>query len=170
MKYAILFLLFASTVHAAVVRPAPDVTFPGPAHAQSLRGLRGQPVVLIIADSPKAKPLKKQLVWLRDLYQTFASRKAVFIAAFKNSNGGAVQSNIPFALANNPQAVAAAYGVTGDFALIIIGKDGNVDYETTKPQTPERIRDVMQNSFEVQSSSRRSVSGPTAPPKTPGAQ
>ena len=166
MKYVIPFLFLTIAAQAAVIRLAPEFTFPGPGNkTQTLHSLRGQPVVLVIASSAKAKPLKKQLVWLRDLYQGFASRKAVFVAAFKNGNGEPVQSNIPFTLANNGPAVAAAYGVTGDFAIVIIGKDGNVDYQTVIPQTPERIRDVMQNSFEIQAASRKTPVGPITAPK-----
>lgn len=166
MKYVIPFLFLAIAAQGAVVRLAPEFTFPGPGNkAQTLHSLRGQPVVLVIANSSKSKALKKQLVWLRDLYQAFASRKAVFIAAYKNG-AEPVQSNIPFALANNGAAVAAAYGVNGDFALVIIGKDGNIDYETVNPQTPQRIRDVMQNSFEIQAASRKTTPvGPITAPK-----
>ena len=51
--------------------------------------------------------------------------------------------------------MATAYGAQGEFNLVIIGKDGNVDYQTDKVCTPERVRDVIQNSFVVQESSRK---------------
>ena len=43
----------------------------------------------------------------------------------------------------------------GDFSLVIIGKDGNVDYQTNKVCSPERVRDVIQNSYEVQETARK---------------
>lgn len=139
---------------AAVVRLAPDFTFPGAGRVQSLKSLRGQPVVLLIADSPRTGAFRKQLKNLREIYGQFASRQVVFAAAFRNG-GGPVDSNIPFAVANNGPAVAAAYEVRDDFNLVIIGKDGNVDYQTPKVCTAERIRDVIQNSFAVQSAARK---------------
>jgi hypothetical protein len=160
VKTVLLFLLLAATVQAAVVRLAPEFTFPGPGNkTQALRSLRGQPVVLLVADSPKTKAFRKQLKLLRGLYQEFASRKAVFVAAFKNGDGAPVASDIPFALATNGPAVAAAYGVTTDFSLIVIGKDANVDYQTPLPRPGDRIRDLIQNSYEVQAASRKEAPG-----------
>jgi hypothetical protein len=169
VKFVLCLLLLASTVsvqaathksesaRSSVVRLAPDFSFPIPGNRnQTLRGLHGQPVVLLGTDSPKVRAFRKQIDLLRKGYQEFASRNAVFVVAFKNG-GGPVQSNIPFAIANNGPAVAAAYGVNDDFSLIIIGKDQNVDYQTPAPRPGERIRDVMQNSFVVQSESRKSI-------------
>lgn len=156
-----LLLVSLSSAHAAVTRPAPDFSFLGPGNkTQTLRSLRGQPVVLLIADSPREGAFKKQLRYLREIYQQFASRQVVFAVAFKNPGDGPVQSNIPFAILNNGPAVAGAYGVQDDFNLVVIGKDGNVDYQTRKVATSERIRDVIQNSFEVQSSARKAAVTP----------
>ncbi len=138
----LLLLILAVSAHAAVVRLASDLTFPGPGNkVQTLHSLRGQPVVLLVADSPGASAFRKQLKLLRHGYQEFASRKVVFLAAFKNG-GGPVKSNIPFSVANNGAAIASAYGVNDDFNLIIIGKDGNVDYQTPVPRLGDRIKDV----------------------------
>jgi peroxiredoxin len=148
----------ADAPHGAVVRLAPDFTFPGPGNkAQSLRSLRGQPVVLLVTDSPRTKAYRKQLKLLRNGYQLFASRSAVFVAAFKDGSAGPVESNIPFTVANNGGAVVSSYGVNDDYNLIIIGKDGNVDYQTSIPRTADRIKDVVQNSYEVQAISRKPV-------------
>jgi len=38
---------------------------------------------------------------------------------------------------------------------VIIGKDGNVDYQTKKVLPASRVRDVIQNSFAVQSNTGR---------------
>lgn len=153
---ATLLLTATLTIQAAVVRPAPDLTFPGPSdRAKSLKSLRGQPVVLLIADSPNTRAYRKQLKELREIYSQFASRQVVFIAAFKDGSTEPVKSNVPFAIANNGAAVAGAYGVQDDFSLVVIGKDGNVDYQTEKPAAAQRIRDVIQNSFAVQEAARK---------------
>lgn len=151
---ATLALVCSFPLHAAVVRPAPDFSFPGVGKARSLRSLRGQSVVLLITRSPREGDFKKQLKYLREIYQQFASKEVVFIAALREGQGP-VESNIPFAVASNGAAVADAYGVGDDFNIVIIGRDGNIDYQTKKVLTPERVRDVIQNSFQIQSSARK---------------
>jgi len=144
-----------STAPAAVVRLAPDFSFPGAGNkAKSLKSLRGQPVVLIVAKSPKSGDFKAQAKYLREIYQQFASKQVVFVAAFTEQQG-LIKSDIPFALADNGAAIAGAYGVTDKFNIVIIGKDGNVDYQTRKVLPPERVRDVIQNSYAVQANTGR---------------
>lgn len=137
-----------ATASANVVRPAPDFAIPG-VKAKSLKGLRGQPIVLLIATSPKNGDFKGQTKYLKEIYSEFASKQVVFIAAFTD-DAGVIKSDIPFVVANNGPAVAGAYGVTDKFNIVIIGKDGNVDYQTKKVLPPERVRDVIQNSYSVQ--------------------
>ena len=151
---ALVTLLSVLPLHADVVRAAPDFSFPAVGKARSLRSLRGQSVVLLVARSPKEGAFKKQLKYLREIYQQFASKEVIFVAALREGEGP-VQSDIPFAVASNGPGVADAYGVTDDFAIVIIGRDGNIDYQTKKVLTPERVRDVIQNSFTVQSSARK---------------
>jgi len=145
-------LLFAvTTSHAAVVRLAPDFSFPGIASkSQSLKGLRGQPVVLLITKSPKTSEFKKQVKVLKEIFQQFANEKVIFVAAFTDEVGP-IKSDIPFVIANNGAAVASAYGVQDKFNIAIIGKDGNLDYQTPKVLGASRVHDVIQNSFAVQS-------------------
>ena len=151
---AILFVGLLSA-HAVVVRPAPNFTFPAPAgKPASLRSLRGQAVVLLIGDSARQRAVRRQVSYLEEIYQQFASRNVVFVAALRDSDG-AIKSNIPFVLANNGPAIAAAYGADDGFQLVIIGKDGNVDYQTGKVCTGQRVRDVIQNSFVVQAAARK---------------
>ena len=57
--------------------------------------------------------------------------------------------------ANDGAAVASAYGVQGKFNIAIIGKDGNVDYQTRKILPASRVNDVIQNSYAVQSNTGR---------------
>ena len=148
-------LTLTLSAHAAVVRPAPDFTFPAAGSAaHGLKSLRGQAVVLVIADSPKNGDFRKELKWLHETYTTLAGKSVVFIAAFKQGEGP-VKSDIPFIVANNGGAVASAYGVQGKFGLVVIGKDGNIDYQTDQVRTGERVRDVIQNAFPVQAAARK---------------
>jgi hypothetical protein len=140
-----------------IPRPTPDFSFPGPGgRTQTLRSLRGQPVVLLVAESPRAGAFRKQLDYIAPLYSEFATRKAIFIAAFTQGGGETpVKSNVPFVIANNGPSVAAAYNVTGKYNTILIGPDGNVNYQTSKVLPAFRIRDVLQNSYPVQAQMRR---------------
>ena len=154
-----LLAVVAPCAHAGVVHPAPSFTFGG-AGKNSLGSLRGQPVVLVIAQGAKTKALRSQLKSLTNIYHDCASRGAVFVAAL--SDGGTVPSDIPFALANNGPAVAAAYGMRGDFLIAVIGRDGNLDLITDKPIPGARIFEVIKNNFDVQEKSRREL--PKGPP------
>lgn len=143
--------------HAGVVRPAPEFTVLAAGDkARSLKSFRGQPVVLVISDSAKSGSLKKQLKYLQEIYQEFASKNVVIVVALPES-ADSIPSNVPVALANNGSGVAAAYNVTKGFQIAIIGRDGNLDYQTDKVLPPERVRDVIQNSFEVQTSARKGL-------------
>src|SRR4051812_17245438 len=62
-----------------IARLAPDFGIRG-ASIHNLRGLRGQAVVLIVADSPHTRAFRKQLSKLDEGYAEFASREAVFVA------------------------------------------------------------------------------------------
>ena len=146
---------------AAVVRPAPSFTFGGAGGKNSLGSLRGQPVVLVIAQSGKTKALRSQMKSLKNVYHDCASRGAIFVAALADG-GGTVPSDIPFVLANNGAAVAAAYGMRGDFLIAVIGRDGNLDLITDKPIPGARVFEVIKNNFDVQDKARREL--PKGPP------
>ncbi|MEO7319299.1 MAG: hypothetical protein ABIZ56_09955 [Chthoniobacteraceae bacterium] len=139
---------------SSLVTPAPDFTFPAPGKARSLRSLRGQAVVIVIARNTGVGSFKKQLKELGPLYQELASKRVIFVAALQEGDGP-VKSNIPFVLANDGAGVAGRYGVTGKFAIAIIGQDGNIDYQTTTVLPGGRVRDVIQNSFVVQDTARK---------------
>ena len=150
-----LLAVLAPVMGAGVVRPAPSFTFGG-AGKNSLGSLRGQPVVLVIAQSAKTKALRSQMKSLTNIYHDCASRGAVFVAALTDG-GGTVPSNIPFVLANNGAAVAAAYGMRGDFLIAVIGRDGNLDLITDKPIPGARVFEVIKNNFDVQEKARREI-------------
>jgi hypothetical protein len=140
---------------SAVVHPAPDFSIPGAGGKSStLRGLRGQSVVLLMAKSVKTGALKKQVRNLQLLFEQFASKQTVFAVALREGDA-LIASNIPFAVVNNGAAVADAYGAKGDFSIAIIGRDGNLDCLTSKVLAPERVRDIVQNSYAVQESIRK---------------
>ncbi len=148
-------LLLVASAPANVIRSAPDFSWPGAGNKnRTLKSLRGQPVVLVIADSPRNGDFRKQLKWLKKNYSELAAKGTVFIAAFR-SGEGPVKSDIPFVVANNGSAVASAYDVSGSFGLAIIGKDGNLDYVTNQVRTGERVRDVVINNFVPQTASRK---------------
>ncbi|HWB60439.1 MAG TPA: DUF4174 domain-containing protein [Chthoniobacteraceae bacterium] len=148
-------LCVAAIAHAAVVRLAPEFGWTGAGNKHvTLKSLRGQPVVLIVADSVRNRTFRKQAGRLKELYQDFANRKVVFFAAFGKDAQGVIPSDVPFVTVDNGAKVAADYGVQGDFALIVIGPDGNVDMQSSKLAPATRIRDVIINSFPTQSAER----------------
>jgi len=156
-----LFFGVALELNAAVVRPAPSFTFAGSGGPRSLASLRGQPVVLLLAKSPKTSALRKQLKNLRSVFHACASRGTVFAVVF-TEGAAAVPSDIPFVQVTNAPAVASAYGLRGDFLIAVIGRDGNLDLLTDKVQPGLRVVEVINNSFDVQDKTRREI--PKGPP------
>lgn len=134
-----------------VVRPAPDFTWTG---GKSLRSLQNQPVVLLIARSPKDSAFRKELKRLQEQYQEFGSQNAVFVAAFTRKDGE-VKSNIPFLIAGDGPGIATKYGVKKPFGLAVIGRDGNVDLITEKVVPASRVMDAIVNGYDVQAPERR---------------
>ena len=154
---AILLIAFSASAGLAnVVRGAPEFTWlTSGGRGQSLKSLRGQPVVLVVAQSPVQRIFRAQVGQLQKVYQLLGNDKAVTVAAF-TQQPGLIKSNIPFVLAANPAAIAAAYGVTGPFAIFIIGKDGNIDALSDRVMPGQRILDVINNSYVVQRDNRKS--------------
>lgn len=144
-----------------VVRPAPDLQFPGAAGKSSLRSLRGQPVVVLVAKNENSRAFRRQVRNIEDTYRELAARGAVFIAAF-SEGGGSVASNVPFVVVKDGPAVAAAYGFSGDLLVGVVGPDGNLDLLTREVTRGLRIREVIQNGFNVQNAARREQ--PKGPP------
>lgn len=156
LTFVCLLALLPTTGSAEVVRGAPDFTWlSSGARGQSLRSLRGQPVVLIVAQSPVQRIFRAQVGQLQKVYRLLGNDKVVAIAAF-TQQPGVIKSNIPFVLAANPASVAGAYGVDGPFGIFIIGKDGNIDALSNRVMSGQRILDVINNSFVVQRDNRKS--------------
>ena len=137
-------------------RPAPDFVLLGPGNrAIPSKQFRGQPVVILVAASPDSAPLRKEADRIEHLYLDLSARKTIFVGAFTAGNGARVMSNVPFINAENGEAVARAYGVAGrEFAVIVIGVDGNVDMVSTQVEAAQRILDVINNNGSVQSANR----------------
>jgi peroxiredoxin len=154
MRFLAFFVVLSLSCSAAVVRLAPNFTWEGASRITSLKSLRGQPVVLLVANSADNRAFRAQMKKLRSNFQQFANRKVVFAAALRHG-AGSIRSNIPFLLVENGAQIAADYDVRGDFNLIVIGADGNIDLQTSRVCPAERIRDVVVNSFTLQSAERR---------------
>ena len=140
----------------AVVRPTTDFEWIGAGGKRfPLKNLRGQPVVILVAPSPDAKPLRQEAGRIQELYLQFSARKTVFFAAFTNGQDGRVESNVPYAMAANGAAVATAYGVDpSKFSVIVVGPDGNVDMVSQKVEGAQRILDIINNNGQVQAATR----------------
>jgi len=152
-------ILVASTVtpraaRADVVRPAPNFSL---ATGNSIASFKGQPVVLLIAPSPRSSAFRKQAKRLGAVFQEFAARNAVFVVAFTEADaqGQPIPSNVPFVVANDGAKVAAAYGFNGIFSLNVIGKDGNLDLTTAKIVPASRVMDMILNNYEQQTAERK---------------
>jgi hypothetical protein len=152
---AALALSLCSSLHAAVVRPAPNFELQD-AKGASLRTYRGQALVLLITRSAREKKFRAEVYRLEQLYGGFSTEKVLFVAAIEEGPRE-VRSNIPFVLAANPKQVAADYGAGGRFAIAVIGVDGNLDLITDRLIAAERVRNAVFNNFETQLSSRRPI-------------
>jgi hypothetical protein len=150
---AAILCLSAFACDAAVVRRAPDFTWEG-AGSASQRSFKGQPVVLLFARNARVGAFRAQVKKLREIYQEFSNRKVIFAAAIASGDAD-IRSDIPFVIATNGAQVAADYGVNEKFAIAIIGRDGNVDYQTNRVLPASRVREVIANSFAEQSAKRK---------------
>jgi hypothetical protein len=151
---AALAVSFCASMHGEMVRPAPNFGVDGVARGSSLRSFRGQAVVLVIGRSARDKEFRTEVGRLRQIYGQLSTEKVIFVAAVENGPQE-VPSDIPFMTAENPQQVAADYGVRGRFAIAVIGVDGNLDFITSRLIAPERVRDVVFNNFESQAQARK---------------
>jgi len=143
-------------VSSTVVHLAPDFSISGAGgKPRTLRSLHGQSVVLLIAKSARTGAFKKQVKYLQELFEQFASKETVFAVALRQGDTSKLRTNVPIAVVYDGAAVADAYGVKKNFAIAIIGYDGNIDYQTEKVVPPERVRDVVQNSYPIQAALRR---------------
>jgi hypothetical protein len=150
-------LALCVAARAEVVRPAPNFSIEGMSPGSSLRNFHGQAVVLIITRDARNRDFRDQVSRLKSMYSQFSAEKVIFVAAIENGPE-TIRSNIPFITAANPSQVAADYGVAGKFAIAVIGVDGNLDLITRKVIPAERVRDVVFNNFQTQTTARKQPS------------
>ena len=148
---AVALILAAVNAFSEVVRPAPEFALAG---GKSVRQFRGQPVVIVVAASAKASLFRKEVAALEKVYQEFASRGAIFVAAFTAPEPGEILSRIPFVAAKDGERVARACGIEGKFGVAVIGRDGNLDLVTAKFAGAYKVRDAILNNAQQQYSER----------------
>ena len=156
MKSLILFLaLAAGTLNADVVRPSPEYSWVDSTGAhKSSKVFLGQPVVVLVANSPREWAFRSQVGQLQKMYEQLADQKIVCVAAFSQAPG-IVRSNIPFVTAVDGPRLSYDLQVDKGFAIAVIGKDGNLDYFGRHVLPAQRIFDILVNSYAVQKSFRR---------------
>lgn len=148
-------LLAAAASHAQVVAPAPDLAWVTSGGKRAgLKDFRGQPVIVLVAPSPRSWAFRSQIGQLQKIYSRFANVRTVCIAAFTQEDGE-IRSNIPFVRAADPAAVAGSYGVEKGFGIFILGKDGNIDCASSRVLPAQRVLDIINNSYVVQRDNRR---------------
>ena len=148
-------LLLAQPALADVVRPAPDLAWIDSTGAKKpLAALRGKPVVVLIADSPRQRAFRAQVGQLQKIYERFAAQGVVCIAVFSGEQG-VIRSNIPFLTVSDGPATATAYDTPEGFAIAILGEDGNLDYIGNRVVPAQRIYDIIDNSYARQKQLRR---------------
>jgi len=140
-------------------RPAPDFALVG---GRSLSSLRGQPVVVVVAKSPRSWRFRREIGEVSRHYVDFAARNTVFIAVFTGrpvdsssaETSTPIRSNIPFVVVRDSGGIPEKLGLSEGFGVAVIGKDGNIDLATPKYAAAYRIRDAIVNNFEQQTSER----------------
>lgn len=143
---------------AEVVRPAPTIAFPADGgKPRTLASFKGQPLILLLADSPSRGSFKAQLKELEGSFDRLAIRGTVVAAGFKGGDPGTVRSNVPLVVLPEGATACAAFQLKGAFSIVLVGPDGNIDYQTGKVLNMNRILEVMQNSFEFQKAAQRRV-------------
>jgi len=158
LRFFALTALLAATPQALaeVVRPAPAIAFPADGgKPRTLASIKGQPLILLLADSPSRGSFKAQLKELDGSFDRLAIRGTVVAAAFKGGDPGTVRTNVPLVLLPEGTTACTAFQLKGAFAIVLVGPDGNIDYQTGKVLNMNRILEVMQNSYEIQKAARR---------------
>lgn len=152
---AVVMAVSLAPLSAAVVRPSPDIAWVNPSgKLETLKAFKGQPVVVLIAPSPRSWAFRAQVGQLIKMYERYAAAKAVFIAAFTQEQG-VIRSNIPFVVAADGPKVAFEYQTGEKFGFAVIGRDGNLDYVTQRVIPAQRLFDIIGASFVPQESMRR---------------
>ncbi|CAN5464284.1 hypothetical protein BH09VER1_BH09VER1_25760 [soil metagenome] len=148
-------LLGLGLAQALVVQPAPNVAWVNSAgKLENSVAFKNQPVVVVIAPSPKSWIFRAQVGQLQKMYERYAAEKIIFIAAFTKEQG-LIKSNIPFVLAADGPRTGFDYQITKNFGIAVIGRDGNLDCLSSRVLPAQRIYDIVNNSFVPQAADRR---------------
>ena len=148
-------VLALGALPALVVRPAPNLQWlDATGKLKNLAAFKGQPVVLLVAPSPRDWTFRSQVGQLQRNYERLAAQKVLFVAAFTQEQGR-IRSNIPFVVAPDGPRVAFDYQTGERFGIAIIGRDGNLDYVTDRVLPGQRIYDIVGASFVTQEKLRR---------------
>lgn len=154
-RFVLVLLIALGAARAEVARPAPGFLWTDAAgKPQKAEVLRGRPVVVLLADSPRQWAFRSQVGQLQKLYGQLAASGLVCVAAFSQEQG-LLRSNIPFLGVSDPAAVCTAFDAPEGFAIALIGPDGNLDFIGNRVLPAQRIFDIIQNSFAVQKKLRR---------------
>lgn len=158
-KSAILALLLClcslGAAQAVIVRPAPEIQWVDAAgKSHQLSKFKGQPVIVLIAPTPRSWAFRSQVGQLQKMYQRYAAERVICIAAF-TQEPGVIHSNIPFVVATDGPRVGYEYQSETGFGIALIGRDGNLDYLTGKVLPAQRIYDLLDASFVTQELLRR---------------
>ena len=145
---------------AGTVRTVPDFTWIGAGgKTYPGRNFRGQPVVILVANSADVGDLRKQARRIEDKYLDFAAKKTVFVVAFTGVQGR-VESDVPFVVAQNGAAVAANFGVQAKgLGIVVLGPDGHVDMTSNQVEGAQRLLDIINNTLQTQAASRTGLGG-----------
>jgi hypothetical protein len=148
-------LAATATLQAEVVRPAPDFAWiDSTGAAKKSKDLRGRPLVVLVAESPREWAFRSQVGQLQKIYERFAADGLVCIAVFSREPG-VIRSNIPFLTVLDNAATAAAFDTPTGFSISVIGMDGNLDSVGNRVLPAQRIYDIIDNSFAKQKLLRR---------------
>jgi hypothetical protein len=151
----VLTLLATIPLQAEVVRPAPDFSWiDSTGKSKSAKDLRGRPVLVLIAESPRQWAFRSQVGQLQKIYERFAADGLLCVAAFSREPGQ-IRSNIPFLTVPDSAGTAATFDTATGFSISIIGMDGNLDYVSNRVVPAQRIFDIIDNSFAKQKLLRR---------------
>lgn len=142
------------------VRVVPDFTWIGAGgKVYPGKNFRGQPVVILIAESANSGDLRKQAQRIEDRYEDFAAKKTIFVAAYTGALAR-VQSDVPFVIAQNGAAMAANFGVQGKgIGIVVLAPDGHVDMTSTQVEGAQRLLDIINNTYQTQATQRAGLGG-----------
>jgi len=141
--------------HKAVVRPAPEIAWHELSDTlRTTAAFRGRPIVVLIAPDANDKSFRRQVRRLRPSFNRLTASNTALLVAFSRSNDIRIPSDIPFIVAANGAKVDADFAANGQYRIAIIGRDGNLDYITSKVIPGQRVVDVIINSYASQAAER----------------